>query len=99
MPVMDGITASSEIRSKGIKSPIVGLTANADEETRAAALRAGMNELLTKPISLKSLRSTTLKYRHRLSGESARRPISALPPCLNRHWDPGPKLRASSNCE
>jgi len=33
MPVMNGITAAQSIRTLGITTPIIGLTANADEES------------------------------------------------------------------
>lgn len=52
---MDGITATIELRRRGCVLPIVGLTANADDETRQEAIKVGMNELLTKPISIAAL--------------------------------------------
>lgn len=56
MPIMDGITATVELRRRGLSIPIVGLTANADDETRQEGIKAGMNELLTKPIAMASLK-------------------------------------------
>lgn len=57
MPVMDGLTASRAIRSSGVPDakqiPIVAMTANAFEEDRQAAFKAGMNEYITKPLDLK----------------------------------------------
>lgn len=52
MPVMDGYEAVREIRSGelGFRSPIIALTADAFEETRARCLEAGMNCFVTKPI-------------------------------------------------
>ena len=58
MPVMDGITATKTIRAmEGPVSavPIVGLTAAATQTEIEACLRAGMNEVLTKPIDPKLL--------------------------------------------
>lgn len=53
MPVMDGLTAASQIRKHGINKDtvrIIALTANAFEEDRAACLNAGMDAYLSKPI-------------------------------------------------
>lgn len=56
MPVMDGLEATRRIRAseredvKGI--PVFAMTANAFEEDRQMALRAGMNGYLVKPIDI-----------------------------------------------
>ncbi|WP_343247923.1 ATP-binding protein [Diplocloster hominis] len=59
MPVMDGLEAARRIRLSGKKDaswvPIVAMTANAFEEDRKAALEAGMNRHLTKPIERDAL--------------------------------------------
>lgn len=51
MPVLDGISATKDIRSKGFSVPIIGLTANAFEEDRRNCLSAGMNDFVAKPIT------------------------------------------------
>lgn len=55
MPKMDGYTATREIRTlkdpKCANIPIVAMTANAFEEDREKAIRAGMNGHIEKPIS------------------------------------------------
>jgi len=62
MPVMDGITATKEIRSlptewtKNI--PIIAMTANAFEEDMQKTKEVGMNAHLSKPIDPKLLFST-----------------------------------------
>ena len=59
MPVMDGLTATREIRalerpdSKTI--PIIAMTANAFAEDRHNCLEAGMNSYLTKPLDVNKL--------------------------------------------
>jgi CheY-like chemotaxis protein len=56
MPEMDGIQATREIRLRHADRPmaIVALTADGD---RDACLAAGMNEHMTKPISIKLVKS------------------------------------------
>ena len=56
MPTMDGYTATREIRTlknnKKANIPIIAMTANAFEEDRQKAFAAGMNEHISKPISI-----------------------------------------------
>lgn len=60
MPVMDGLEATRRIRATGHEGrqvPIIALTANVLDDQRAACLAAGMNDVLTKPISRDALLS------------------------------------------
>jgi CheY-like chemotaxis protein len=56
MPELDGLDATRLIRIKDQTTPIVALTANATTHDRDSCLQAGMNEFLTKPVSMESLR-------------------------------------------
>ena len=62
MPVMDGLSATAEIRKFNTKLPIIALTAHAFETDRLAALAAGCNEYLVKPIDKAKLMAVLKKY-------------------------------------
>jgi signal transduction histidine kinase/CheY-like chemotaxis protein len=55
MPVMDGITATKELRKLKHKTPVIALTADAAEESRNRCFDAGMDAYLTKPVGKESL--------------------------------------------
>jgi CheY-like chemotaxis protein len=59
MPEMDGLTATRAIRSMNRKDmqtiPIIAMTANAFADDRKAALDAGMNGFVAKPIDVEIL--------------------------------------------
>ncbi len=65
MPVMDGLTATREIRAlerpDAAAIPIVALTANAFEEDLKQCLQAGMNAHLAKPVDMELLKETLLR--------------------------------------
>lgn len=62
MPVLDGLNATRLLRMSGFEGPIVALTANTTLEDRQAALEAGCNDFLTKPIDQQRLRDTLGRY-------------------------------------
>jgi two-component system sensor histidine kinase/response regulator len=64
MPVMDGITATKEIRklSQFASLPIIAMTANAMKEDRERCLAAGMNDYITKPIDPDAMFATLRRY-------------------------------------
>ena len=66
MPVMNGYDAAKKIRRmddpQKADIPIIAMTANAFSEDRQAALDAGMNDHLSKPINMSILVPTIQKY-------------------------------------
>jgi signal transduction histidine kinase/CheY-like chemotaxis protein len=60
MPRMDGYEAAQRIRAMGgamLRVPIVALTAHAMESDRLRCLQSGMDDYVTKPVSLEGLRA------------------------------------------
>ena len=55
MPKMDGITVLKTIRSKGIRLPVILLTAKSEIDDRVNGLDSGADDYLTKPFSMKEL--------------------------------------------
>jgi signal transduction histidine kinase/CheY-like chemotaxis protein len=67
MPVMDGYEATRIIRqweseNSRQRTPIIALTADAFDENRQRCLAAGMDDFLTKPVSLGALESSLGKW-------------------------------------
>lgn len=58
MPIMDGLEAMRKIRttnSLNHSTPVIGVSADAFEETRKKAIQHGMDDYLTKPINEEAL--------------------------------------------
>ncbi|MEN8178359.1 MAG: response regulator [Pseudomonadota bacterium] len=64
MPVMDGYTATRQLRAmRGFETlPIIAMSANAMQEDRNNAIEAGMNDYITKPVNIRSMFSTLAKW-------------------------------------
>ncbi len=75
MPVMDGLTATREIRQLSWlqELPILAMTANAMTGDRERCLEAGMNDYIAKPIDPKDLAAKLLRW-VKPSRSRARRP-------------------------
>jgi len=79
MPVMDGLTAARRIRAElGLSDlPIIALTAGVLSHERQAALAAGMNDILTKPVRLEEM--LAMLQRHGQTAAQAGTPVAAFP--------------------
>ncbi len=62
MPLMDGLEATHRIKAKRPEIPIIALTAGAFDHDRNAALSAGCNDFLTKPVNVQVLFQLMRKY-------------------------------------
>ena len=61
MPEMDGYEATSQIRNAGHTQPVIAMSADETDETRAAAFEVGMNEYLMKPARVESIKQLLIK--------------------------------------
>ncbi len=62
MPIMDGYTASQQIREHGVTTPIIALTASAMKGDRERCLEAGCDDYLTKPVEIEALLGAASKW-------------------------------------
>lgn len=62
MPILDGMEATRLIKAKTPDLPIVALTANAFDSDRHAALEAGCDDFLSKPVNAEKCIQTIAKF-------------------------------------
>ncbi|MDD3354224.1 PAS domain-containing hybrid sensor histidine kinase/response regulator [Zoogloea sp.] len=66
MPRMDGLLATRTLREAGNPAYIIGVSADAMTEERQAALSAGMNDYVTKPVAREALAEAIQRWRQTL---------------------------------
>jgi CheY-like chemotaxis protein len=64
MPGMDGLEATRHLRStpEHAATPIIALSASADDDSRKASIQAGCNAHLAKPASMTDLNTVLTAY-------------------------------------
>ena len=62
MPYMDGFETAKRLRSKGVSTPIIALTANTSDEEREACLAAGCSDFAGKPVRTETLLSICQRW-------------------------------------
>jgi len=68
LPGIDGLETARRLRQAGCRAALVALSANVYESDRAAALAAGMDAFLGKPLHLEELRAALDAVARRRSG-------------------------------
>jgi len=62
MPIMDGVTATIQLKQAGFVKPIIAVTANVMADDRAKYLSAGIIEVVAKPIDPVTMYGVLSKY-------------------------------------
>lgn len=62
MPKLDGYGLTQRLREMAYRFPVIGVTANALAEEKKRCLDAGMDNCLSKPVTLETLRDTLAHY-------------------------------------
>jgi len=70
LPRKDGLAVCRELRHAGIRTPIIMLTAKAQEAEKVLGLELGADDYVTKPFSPLELRARVKAILRRVSGEA-----------------------------
>ena len=63
MPELDGFEATRQLRARGLRVPIIALTASAMDDERAHCFAVGMDDFLSKPLTAANLRAALDRLR------------------------------------
>ena len=114
MPGLDGIEATKEIRKrapKGVRTPVVALTAHAVNDRKSELLLAGLDDYLSKPITEEQLAHVIQRWCNQTVMSSKEKTATEQPPNTERQSNlqrqshsftqesliPSPKVDANSN--
>jgi two-component system, sensor histidine kinase len=70
MPVLDGLATAREIRARGLQLPLIGLSANVLVSDRQDCFDAGMDDFLSKPVTLERMAESLQLWLHPKSASS-----------------------------
>lgn len=70
MPKKDGFQVLKEMRSKGIETPVIFLTAKSEIEDKVFGLDLGANDYLTKPFSFEELAARVRMITRKITGNT-----------------------------
>jgi DNA-binding response OmpR family regulator len=62
MPVMDGVTMLRELRARGIKTPVIIITASSGKAVISRLLTLDLNDYIVKPFSSEELQAKVKKF-------------------------------------
>ena len=68
MPIMDGISTTKKVVETygNLKPNIIGISANAFDSDKTNALKAGMVDYIIKPLNLKKIQETLIKFKNNI---------------------------------
>ena len=76
LPKLDGFEVCSELRRRGVSTPVIMLTARSQEAEKILGLDSGADDYVTKPFSLRELRAR-IRAHLRRGGPTARGSFSS----------------------
>jgi hypothetical protein len=91
MPNLDGLEATRQLRARGVRTPVIALTASATSLDRERCFAAGMDDFLCKPVELSVLSEKLARWLAGGGGAGPREaaapgPAAFLPEVLERHF-------------
>jgi DNA-binding response OmpR family regulator len=72
LPKLDGFDVCSELRRRGVTTPVIMLTARTQEAEKILGLDSGADDYVTKPFSLRELRARIRAHLRRGGTEASR---------------------------